>query len=338
LPELSRFLTAGFRTPPDSEFAAPDVLEWKYFDPRDDDAGTAPRSYLARELATGLIVGHLGVCPTRFRGLGLRSEGVSTLHMIDWLSSAAGAGAALMRRAHREVDTQYGVGGSVAGRTVGGRGGYAVVGPVPVYRRVLRPGYALRQPGVSLPGRLLQVARATTGVLARPTLRSKTVVELHRVEAFGQEIERVLAACAARAVFTSRAPGMLNHVLRYPRGGITGWHILHAGALRGFAVLSVLPRENHRVQEGRLTECLLDDPDDSDLWHAAVAALSAEFARRGADTAVAFASTSWSTRALRAAGYAPAHTLEFRLRDGSNALNPTVPYHFTPMEADYAYT
>src|SRR5262249_3714244 len=117
LPELGRFLAEGFHAPAGAAFADPGVLRWKYFDPRGGDAGEAPRSYVACDPASGALVGHLGVCPGRFRGPGLPEEGVSTLHMIDWLTSAAGtgAGAALMRRAHQGFDTQYGLGGSVAG-------------------------------------------------------------------------------------------------------------------------------------------------------------------------------------------------------------------------------
>src|ERR1700758_4528679 len=45
--ELSQFLTKGFRAAHDAEFAAPDILAWKYFD--DIGHGTIPRSLVARE-------------------------------------------------------------------------------------------------------------------------------------------------------------------------------------------------------------------------------------------------------------------------------------------------
>ena len=32
IPELSRFLTAGFHTPPEADYAAPEVLRWKYLE------------------------------------------------------------------------------------------------------------------------------------------------------------------------------------------------------------------------------------------------------------------------------------------------------------------
>src|SRR4051794_31773157 len=103
LPELSRFLLDGFHAPSDADFAAPDVLGWKYLDPI--GGVDAPRSFVASE--GGRIVGHVGICPTVFEGMGLPSGGITTLHMVDWLGSRAhrAVGSALMRHAHQEART-----------------------------------------------------------------------------------------------------------------------------------------------------------------------------------------------------------------------------------------
>jgi hypothetical protein len=338
LPELSRFLTEGFGTPAGAAFAAPEVLRWKYFDPRGDDAGDAPRSYVVSPEGVDRIVGHVGVCPGRFRGIGLPAEGVSTLHMIDWLTSGEGrgAGATLLRRMNRAAETHYGFGGSAAARVLGSPTGFRLVAMVPAYQRVLRAGYRLKVPGPGLPGRLLRAAKDAAGMLTRRPRRPRAAVELRQVEAFGPEVELVLAAYQARAVFTSRGPGLLNSFLRYPRGGVTGWHVLLGGALRGFAVLSVVPQEGG-ARAGRVADCLLDDPDDA-AWHAAIVALTAALKGQGADVAVGFASTDWMARALRASGYAPSHALEFRIHDRAGRLPRDAPFHLTHLEADYAYT
>jgi hypothetical protein len=340
LPDLSRFLTEGFRAPAGSAFAAEDVLRWKYLDDRGAEAGEAPRSYLARDSGSysNRVVGHVGVCPGRFHGAGLPPEGVSTLHMIDWLASEAGAGvgATLMRRAHQATETQFGFGGSDAGRGVIDRGGYGLIQRVPVYQRVLRPSYRLRVPGHGLAGRALRAAKDAAGRLARPARRPVVSVELRPVGSFGDEIRTLLDAYEPRAVFTTRAPDFLNHVLRYPRGGLTGWHLVRAGDLIGFAVLSLVPQPGG-VRLGKVAECLIP-ADDDPLWHAAAVALTRELNRQRADVAQAFASTDWSARAWRAAGYAPVHDLEFRLRDRSDLLPRGAAFHLTPLEADYAYT
>src|SRR4051812_27500236 len=106
LPELSRFLVEGFRAPADADFAALDVLRWKYIEPR--ETGDAPRSFVARDEG-GRIVGHVGIVPGRFEGEALAAGPVSTLHMIDWLGAREhrSVGTALMRRAHRGAATPY---------------------------------------------------------------------------------------------------------------------------------------------------------------------------------------------------------------------------------------
>lgn len=338
LPELGRFLVEGFHAPSDAPFAAADVLRWKYFDPRGDEAGDAPRSHLARDADTGAVVGHVGVCPVRWHGGGLPAEGVASVHMIDWLSSTAGAGvgASLMRRAHQGSEVQYGFGGSAAGRGVIDRGGYGLVQMVPVHQRVLRPSHRLRAPGQGLAGRWLRAGKDAAGRLARPARRARVSVTLRRVETFGDEVRPLLEAFGRLAVSTTRGPGLLNHLLRYPRGGLTGWHVEHAGRLRGLAVLAIVPRAGG-VREGRVAECLLD-ADDPDLWHAAALALTAELKHQGADLSQAFAARPLEADAWSAAGHAPAHALEFRLRDRSKRLPEGAVYHLTPLEADYAYT
>ena len=339
LPELSEFLRSGFQTPDDAPFAAEDVLLWKYFDPRDDANDETPRSFVARHAETGAIVGHLGVSTTRFHGGGLPVEGLPTLHMIDWLSSEAGkgVGALLMRRAHRATSIQYGFGGSDIGRLVGGRGGYELAAMIPVYLNVLRPLHRLKTPGSKLSRRFLRLGNDLVRKARRPPRSNTLSVDLERVEAFGPEITPWLNTYRAEAVFTSRGPALLNHLLRYPRGGLSGFRILLNGEPRGFGMLTILNRPGG-VREGRIVDCLLDDPRDPALTQAAIQALTRELHAQKADIALAFAGTDWTARALENSGYAPASPLEFRLRDRNNQLPRDQPFHLTPIEADYSYT
>lgn len=340
LPELSRFLKAGFHAPGDAPFAAEDVLLWKYFDPREADANEeVPRSFVARHPETRQIVGHLGVSTTRFHGGGLPGEGIPTLHMIDWLSSEAGkgVGALLMRRAHRSTTIQYGFGGSDIGRLVGGRGGYELAAMVPVYLNVLRPLHRLRTPGLKLSRRLLRLGNDLARKLRRSPRRDRLKVDLEVVDAFGPEVNPWLDAYRSDAIFTSRDPSLLNHLLRYPRGGISGFQIVSRGQPRGFGMLTILNRPGG-IREGRIVDCLLDDPHDLALQQSAIQALTRELHAQKADTALAFGSTEWTARALERSGYSPASPLEFRLRDRRKELPRDTPFHLTPIEADYSYT
>ena len=145
IPELSRFLTAGFKTPTEADYAAPDVLRWKYLEQSGRELGgpaSAPRSYIARD-ETGAIIGHLGLCRTAFEGQALAARGgqVSTIHIIDWLGSPEhrSIGMSLMRTAHQGVATQFGLGVSEAALVVGERAGYelrTLAAPVCTTRRL----------------------------------------------------------------------------------------------------------------------------------------------------------------------------------------------------------
>jgi hypothetical protein len=312
LPALSRFLTEGFHAPPDASFAAPDVLRWKYFDPRGD--GDAPRSYVAVE--EGQIIGHIGVTTGAFLGAAIPSGEVSTLHMTDWLSSRPGAaiGSGLMLRSHRGFRTQYGL---------------EQLGTVPVFRRILRPARQLRA------GRVARWARDLVRLLANRPRPVRARVEFRPVDAFGPEIVPILDRYKERAVFTDRRPALLNHLLRYPRGGISGWRLERDGELVGFALLGVVP--GHDACVGKIVDCVLADPSPA-LWHAAIDGLTRALTRRGADVAEAFGSTDWMALALRSAGYAESYRLDFNLRDKRHTIPAGAVYHFTPIEADYAYT
>ena len=338
IPELSRFLTEGFHAPAGAPFAAEDVLRWKYFDPLGPEAEGIIRSELARDSESGQVVGHVGICPVRFRGIGLPSDGIPALHGIDWLGSEAmpGVGARLLWKWHKRIEVGYVIVATEIARLVTGRAGYEVVAKVPVYRNVLNPGYRLRLPGIGPAARLARAVSDTASKLARPGQKPRRSVEIEPVESFGDEIRPILASHESRSVMTSRDPGLLNHLMRYPRGGISGWRLVCEGVVRGFAILSVVPREG-TIREGRIVESLVDG-DDPDLWHGSIFALTSELKRQGADVAVGFASTPLTAQALARSGYAPAYELEFTLRDRGGRIPRNSPFHLTSIEADYACT
>ena len=369
LSELSRFLTVGFHAQPEADFAAPEVLRWKYLEPirpiADDgdqsgdpgdqhhdgmeqdqgvnaDAGSnAPRSYIARDEA-GPIIGHLGLCRTAFEGRAIAAHGgrVSTIHIIDWLGSPDhhSVGMSLMRQAHQGVPTQFGLGVSQAALVVGERAGYELRSLVPVYTRVLRPGYWLRTSGLGPWQRGLRLARDAASRLARHSKTPRVTLALKRVSAFGPEIDPLVEKAKAHAILTRRDTVRLNAFLHFPRQAMSGWHLFDdTGRLRGFAVLNLVPKDQGRTHTGKIVDCLLDDIE-VDLWHGAVLALTRELAGQGADLAQAYASTPWSTEALLRSGYASRYAVKFHIRDRQGLIPHDATFHLTPLEGDYAYT
>ncbi|CAN5911678.1 hypothetical protein BH23PLA1_BH23PLA1_19850 [soil metagenome] len=335
LPELSGFLTGGFRTPRDAEFAAPEILAWKYFDPTGILDGQ-PRSLVA--LADGKIVGHLGLCFTRFRDTANPALDVSTLHMIDWLGSPEqrGVGVRVMRRAGPLTATQYGIGGTDAARRVTDRSRYELVAPVPIYRRVLRHGHAFRKPGQG-PSRGL--ADATKGLLRSLTHRpGRPVLELRfrDMKQFGPEVEEIVSACPTRMIHTARPPALLNHLLRHPRNRIRGGLLLQDDRVRGFGVLSVVLRDG--VRYGQIVEAFVDAPEEPGLLAAALQKLTDELRIQKADLVTTFGGTPWMARALRDCGYFTLTHVNLYLRDPNRLIPRDAHFYVTPVEADYAYT
>ncbi|HKI20344.1 MAG TPA: acetyltransferase [Isosphaeraceae bacterium] len=347
LPELSRFLTAGFHTLPDADFAATDVLRWKYLEPPEatahgsDASSGVPQSYVARDDA-GRIIGHIGICRTAFEGRASTVAGgrVGTIHIIDWLGSPdhRAVGMSLMRKAHEGVPTQFGLGVSQAALVVGERAGYELRSLVPVYARVLRTRYWLRTGGLGLFQRAIRIAY---GLIRRWTQRSRSsraTITLKQVSCFGDEISSIIEKAKADVVLTCRDPARVNQLLRFPRQAMSGWHLLDGtGRLRGFALLNLIPKDQGQTLTGKVVDCLLDDVD-ADLWHAAMQALTRELMCQGADIAQAYASTPWTVEALERSGYKSRYSAKFHIRDRQGLISHEAIFHLTPLEGDYAYT
>jgi hypothetical protein len=338
LSDVGRFLVAGFHAAPDADFAAPEVLRWKYLEPRGED-DEAPRSYLARGEA-GRVIGHVGICRTAFEGDAIPSGRIATLHMIDWLGSTEhrSVGASLMRRAHESAPTQFGLGGSESGQTVVKGGGYELRELVPVYQRVLRPAHWLRVPALGFAARGSRLARDLVGRGLSPARSARIRVEPRNVSSFGSEIEPIMERAKTHAILTGRNSKRLNHLLQFPRQAMSGWQLIAPpDRLCGFAVLNLVPQHGGRVRLGKIVDCLLANTDVP-LWHGAFLALTQELGRQGADVAQTFASTPWMAEALHRSGFVSRFVLEFNIRDRQRLLPLGIPFHLMPIEADYAYT
>lgn len=336
LDALSRFLTSGFGAEPGADFAAPEVLRWKFLDPAAADS--QPRSWIAVD-DSGAIVGHVGICLTAFESSSIAEPDhrVGALHMIDWLGSKThrGVGATLMRTAHRAAPVQFGLGGSDAGRSVIKGGGYQPMPPVFVHRRALRPFRWFRRGGNPSPGQLARLAREWL----RPKPKRPAVgLELQRVESFGPEIEGVAHRAREAMILTTRSADRLNGFLRFPRQAFSGFLLRGPrGGVRGFAVLNLIPPPEGGPVVGKIVDCLVDEPAPAP-WRSAFLLLSDELFRQGADLAEAYSSAPWTAEALRLAGLPSRHPLEFSLRDREGRIPGDLPFYLTPIEADYAHT
>jgi hypothetical protein len=361
LPELRQFLIAGFHAESDPDFAALEVLRWKYLEPLESTAATdsehnhhedltlgtdvdglcnAPLSYIARD-DTGPIIGHLGLCRTVFEGARLTTQGgVKTIHIIDWLGAPGyrSIGMSLMRHAHQSAPTQFGLGVSEAALLVGERAGYRLRNFVPVYNRPLRSGYWLRTRRLGPLKRGLKLVPDALRHFAQPDAHARIAINLKQTRTFGIEITPIIEKAKFHVILTRRDAARLNAFLRFPRQAISGWHVVDAdGQLRGFALLNLIPKDHGHTRIGKIVDCLLDNIEP-DFWHAVVLALTQELMRQGADVAQAYASTPWTASALRQSGYTTRFTVKFHIRDRLGLIPHNDTFHLTPLEGDYAYT
>jgi hypothetical protein len=260
--------------------------------------------------------------------------------MIDWLGSAQhrAVGASLMRKVQEGVPTQFGLGGSKAGRAVIKRGGYEPREPVPVYQRVLRPSHWLRISELGPVARGSRFARDLARHFSQPLRSAQLRIELRRVSSFNGEIESITSEARKHAILTGRGTERLDYFLRFPRRAMSGWLLLTASEqLCGFALLNLVPQHQGRVRMGKIVDCLIGSTDVA-VWHSAIQALARELAGQGADIAQSFASTPWMAESLQRSGFISRFALEFSVRDRQQSIPRGLPFHLMPMEADYAYT
>lgn len=339
LPELSRFLTAGFRTTSDAPFAAVDVLRWKYFEGPEQP----PRSLVARA-PSGEILGHAGLRRSQLAIRHPRESAISTrvvtaTHVIDLLASPKqrGVGFEIVKIAHEEMPIGFVLGGSRQGRRTGVRMGYLPRPSLPVFRRPLRPWSALRDnQGGPWQTRLMRASRDLLTHIC-PRVQPGPRLTLQRVDRFDSWVEGVQRDSFGGRILiaTAHTPESLNWLLDYPRGGISGWRI-EIGSnpdLIGFALLSIVPHGSMRV--GKIAELILT-VDDPPTLASAYQALAAQLHALGADFALACASTDWFERALTQAGFARKFELDVAVRDPGHLLPDDLPHVIQFQEADYA--
>jgi hypothetical protein len=333
IPQLSDFLAAGFPQQPLEDFASPEILRWKYFDPRETDDG--PRSFVA--LAEGKIVAHAGYCTTSFRRMGQPALEVPAVSMIDWYSlpSHRPMGALLMLKVFRRAGAQYTLGCSAEAAEVILSSGYSIVATVPHYQRVFNAGHFFRLAARNPHWRnvAIQLRDFWRSIRNRGHTPS-AAIELQRVDTFGTEVDSLLADGKLDVVFSSRRGSLLNHYLRYPRKTVSGWLVRQAGQPVGVALLNCWEKRGVRV--GKILDCFLTVAAD-ETWHAAIFALTEELRRQGSDVVTCYASTPWMSRALSESGFSQSGSTPFYLRDPGNLIPRPAPFHLTHMEADLAF-
>ena len=324
---LIEFLLAAFRLGPQAPFVAPDLIRWKYDDPRPDWSG--PRSFLWKDGET--IAAHACMCPVTYS---LPSGDVSGSYLIDWAAArkSPGAGVALLRSLGRKCDALFAVGGSPDTCDILPKLGYHQVGDLRWYARVLRPFRQWRTDpfprGWKAP---LRVARSFVWSLS-PAPAPEPRWSAKPVPRFDASTAPLLET-PARSPFacTRRTPELMNYFLRCPAAVWSAALILYDGSPRGWYVLARVGGQS------RIADIWVDSDTVAD-WTAAYA-LAVRAAARDPQACELAASASIPP-AMEAA---PLAGLRLRHADPIFVLDPKKRFQAAPklnvtfLESDLAY-
>ncbi|HTS66839.1 MAG TPA: hypothetical protein VMH28_32670 [Candidatus Acidoferrales bacterium] len=325
---LVRFLLSAFQLPPESPFVRPDLLQWKYDQPRPDFSG--PRSYVWKG-GSGEITAHACLCPVTYCLPGGEIRGS---YLIDWAASRSspGAGVSLLRTLAKGFDVLLAVGGSPETVAILPKLGYRRVSDLQFFARVVQPWRQFRSDpfprGWKAPARLV-----------RNTLRSRAGLppippdwSAHPVASFDMSCQPLLEA-RVHSPFpsTRRTPGLMNYLIACPAALYSAALVRQKGELRGWYVVS------RAGGQSRIADLWLDSNLVSD-WAAAYSlALRAAAGDPATCEVVAAASIPLAIEAAAAAGLRPHHTEPVFALDPKLLLSSAPAINATFLESDLAY-
>jgi hypothetical protein len=317
-----------------TDFYSPEILEWKYFPPNDQEEG--PRSLMLTDGEN--ILTQIGILFTEFHSTDPNFKPVRALHTIDWFSSPNAGPAATMLyvSALRRAPVQYALGCSELARRIllGFKFKEAML--VPQFHSVLNPANLNIWRDLHGEQRIDRKLALLTLDLAQ-NLRARDVggpLSIRRVESFSSEITEIIGRRKEVFVYTSRDPKLLNHFLAHPQKIMSGWHFYEGDRLRGFAVTACVKRAKSTA--GKVVECFLDEENPELLAHA-LGLLRGELKKEGAEIVSCFASMPSTEIALRRAGFFRRGRTVLYLRDPEKKIPEGVPLHITHIEGDAAY-
>ena len=284
---LIAFLSDVFHLPNTAAFLNPDLLSWKYDEPRPDWPGS--RSYAWME--QGAITAHACLYPATYRA---GDQDIAASYLIDWAAGRRlpGAGVLLLRKLASFFPVLLAIGGSEDTLRILPKLGYRTCGEISSYARVMRPWRQFRTD---------PFPRGWKGPLrlARNVLRSLEPVRSAPKDWSAQPIaafeDSHAALLAAETPFpsTHRTPALLNYLLRCPGARMSAYLIHREGRACGWFMLARVPGvvriADLRVQSSEpewwqaaydlATQIALADPEGCELVAAASTPLAADAIR-----------------------------------------------------------
>jgi hypothetical protein len=307
-------------------FLQPELLNWKYDQPRPDWRGSRSYGWMAGEE----IAAHACICPVTYR-LPVGQE-ITGSHFIDWAAGrrVVGAGGLVLRKLASMFDVLLAIGGSSDTQQVLPRLGFQVAGEIALFARVMRPWRQFRTD--PFPRGWKAGPR-----LARNWLWSRTQPPeapakwtYSPITAFDSNHETLFEASVPFPA-TRRTSALMNYWLRCPGAAVSAYLVRDGSGLKGWFLLSRIAGVM-RIADLRVLSAEVAD------WEAAfaLATRAAYTDPLGCELAAA-AAMPLAAAAIRRNGFRLRKTDPVFVLDPKGVLRGHMPVEITMMESDAAY-
>lgn len=315
--DVKRFLARVFGSPDDSPFIDDANLRWKYYQPREDFAGS--RSFVYTN--AGRIVAHACAWPLRFV---FNGEALSGIHPIDWAATneIPAVGALLLRQMRTLADVSVCIGGTDVAQKVIAQSGFKPIGEMRFYSRPLRPFRQFlthQRRNIKLPARWLRnMVWAQRSGHARPTGWNATPAEPDQIST------GVLSSTS------KRTPAQFRYLMTCPAARFTLYIVRQNEAPRGYFLLSFVPGQ------ARIADAWIDG--DLREWTVLYQLAVAEaFEDAGAAEVTGASCLAIGQQALEQIGFRCHRNLPVMLCDPKRRLSGAPMPHLQLIDNDFAF-
>jgi hypothetical protein len=325
LPRLEAFLRQVFAAPPEAQFAARQMLAWKYL--TSDPVWAGDLSYVLER--DGRLAAHAGACPVVFRSPTGRRVTCATI--IDWAADRGtpGAGLVVCRHVMQLADATFLIGGTATTWALAPSLGFRPVLQARVYVRWVRPlkEFWLRPKNPRAALRLLHgVARAPFGRLA-----ARRGWGISPVSRFDESAQSVVAAAPRLYSAAERTLAQLNHRLDCPATATRGYLLLRSDTILGYAIATV------GKWEAKILDLRLNSQDPKD-WAAAYAVVTDRLSKEpGVCRICALASVPMLQQALESNSYWVSRVEPVAFYDPRQLMEALLPVDIQFFESDLGH-
>lgn len=323
--QVAAFLARVFRLSPGEPFLDPELLAWKYLQPRPDWEGT--RSFVTEDDRG--IVSHFCLCPAVLR---FGNREVRSMTAIDWAADRRkpGSGIRMFHLIKTRFDAIFAIGGSDATLAIIPRIGFRTVGEFVTWRKTVRPWAVFRSARERKGTAFLRLARdlPRSGIGTSLDGGGWRCIPVPRFD----ETQAVLMGNIPKTYTTCRRTvGALNYMLSCPSASFSAYLLENGSRNRGYLLMSRLRNE------ARIVDISIDSDDATEWQGAYTAATSAAAAFPEVHHVFAGGSVRLMEKALAGNGYRRYRTDPVMIYDPLEILSSMPAIAFQMFEGDAGY-